>query len=391
MMRYDRATGLLALRDDAGVWQPGIPIPAATTQQNSQCSINFAGSAAVLSGNTLTLSVAVTFKPAYAGPKNVYLYATTVGGSSTDWQPRGTWTVNNPALVSAVSVTPSSGSGATGTFSALYSDSAGATDLAQVYLRFATTPTGAANVCMMRYDRATGLLALRDDAGVWKPGATIPSTTTQQNSQCSINFAGSSAVLSGNTLTLSVAVTFKPAYAGPKNVYLYATTVGGSSTDWQPRGTWTVNNPILVTAVSVTPSSGSGATETFTALYSDLAGATDLAQVYLRFATTPTGPANVCMVRYDRASGLLALRDDAGVWQPGATIPSATTQQNSQCSIDFAGSSAVLSGNDLTLTIVVSFETAYAGAKNIYLYAANVGGEIADWQQRGTWTVTSAD
>jgi hypothetical protein len=145
-----------------------------------------------------------------------------------------------------------------------------------------------------------------------------------------------------------------------------------------------------VSAVSVTPSSGSGATETFSALYSDSAGTTDLAQVYLRFATAPTGAANVCMVRYDRASGLLALRDDAGVWQSGATIPSTTTQQNSQCSIDFAGSSAVLSGNDLTLTIVVTFETAYAGLKNIYLYAANVGGEITDWQQRGTWTVTSA-
>jgi hypothetical protein len=237
---------------------------------------------------------------------------------------------------------------------------------------------------MVRYERATGLLALRDDAGAWLEGAPIPGATTQQNSQCSINFAGSSAVLSGNTLRLDVAVTFKAGYTGAKNIYLYAATVGGLTTDWQQRGTWTVQE---VSAMSVTPGSGGGATEAFAAEYSGVAAVTDLAHVYLRFSTALTGPANVCMVRYEQASGLLTLRDDAGVWQAGAPISSETTQENSQCSIDFAGSTVVLSGNSLTLTVAVTFKPAYAGTKNIYLYAAMVGGATTDWQLRGTWTV----
>jgi hypothetical protein len=94
-------------------------------------------------------------------------------------------------------------------------------------------------------------LSLRDNAGAWLPGGSIPGATTQQNSQCSINFATSSAVLSGNNLTLNVAVTFKSAYSGNKNIYLYAATVGGAITDWQQRGTWTIPAPASqITAVA---------------------------------------------------------------------------------------------------------------------------------------------
>jgi hypothetical protein len=386
MVRYDRAAQRLSLRDNAGTWMPGA---TTGTQQNSQCSLSISGSSTSVSGQTLTLSVAMTFDPSYAGVKNIYSYASTMGGATTDWQQRGSWTV--PSFVSSAltagAVTPNSGSGFTQTFSAQYTNPFGVSDIAFVYLKFHTAAIGPTNTCMVRYEPATGRLSLRDSAGVWLEGAIIPGSGTQQNPQCSINLAGSSASAGGQMLTLNVAVSFRPSYAGVKNIYSYASTVGGIITDWQQRGSWTVPSAATLTADSVTPNAGSGSTATLAAQFTDTLGVSDIGYVYVKVASTSAGPANTCMVRYDRAAGLLSLRDDAGVWQTGRSFSQGGTQTNSQCTINFSSSSATVSGLSLTLTVSITFRPAYAGARNVYLYGSTVGGTVTDWQQRGTWTV----
>ena len=70
-----------------------------------------------------------------------------------------------------------------------------------------------------------------------------------------------------------------------------------------------------------------------------------------------------------------------------ATVGAATTIENSQCSLNVASSSALLSGNTFTLDLAMTFQAAYAGVKNIYMYAADVSGANSGWQQQGTWTV----
>jgi hypothetical protein len=45
--------------------------------------------------------------------------------------------------------------------------------------------------------------------------------------------------MSGTTLTLNLAVTFRPAFAGVKNIDMYAGNVGGMNSGWQTRGSWT--------------------------------------------------------------------------------------------------------------------------------------------------------
>jgi hypothetical protein len=191
-----------------------------------------------LASNTLTLNLALTFKPAYAGAKNVYMYAADASTNS-GWQTRGTWTATaGAAVVTADSVTPSSGSGSTQTFALQYSDTAGASSLSTAWVWFSATFGSAANSCMAYYDRAATTLYLINDAGTqWLPG-TPGAATTLQNSQCSINLTGTSVVLASNTLTLNLALTFKPAYAGAKNVYMYAADASTNS-GWQTRGTWT--------------------------------------------------------------------------------------------------------------------------------------------------------
>jgi hypothetical protein len=209
------------------------------TLQNLQCAVNLAASSAVLAGNTLTLNLAMTFKPAYAGAKSVFMFGADAGGTNSGWQTRGTWTAPSATTVTADSVTPSSGAGASQTFALQYSDTAGATNFSTVWVWFNAAFAGGANSCMLYYNRAAGVLNLLNDAGAqWMPG-TPGASATLQNLQCAVNLAASSAVLAGNTLTLNLAMTFKPAYAGAKSVFMFGADAGGTNSGWQTRGTWT--------------------------------------------------------------------------------------------------------------------------------------------------------
>jgi hypothetical protein len=203
--------------------------------------LNVGTTTVVPSGNTLTLNLPLMFKPAYAGAKNVYLYAVDTSGANSGWQSLGTWTVTaGSGTPSAVSVTPNSGSGSSQAFALLYSDTAGAASLQTVWAYFNTTlASSASNACLLYYAVGTNQINLMNDNGTaWQP-ATVGTATTLQNSQCSLNVGATTVVPSGNTLTLNLPLTFKPAYAGAKNVYLYATDVSGPNSGWQQLGAWT--------------------------------------------------------------------------------------------------------------------------------------------------------
>jgi hypothetical protein len=87
-----------------------------------------------------------------------------------------------------------------------------------------------------------GSLYLVDDAGTAGgpfAGATLPGSGTIQNSQCSIDIASSSFNASGNTLTLILSITFKPAFSGDRVFYAAARSATQNS-GWQAIGTVTV-------------------------------------------------------------------------------------------------------------------------------------------------------
>ena len=93
---------------------------------------------------------------------------------------------------------------------------------------------------MLYYNTATDQInLLNDNATAWMP-ATLGSATALQNSQCSLNVGTATVSSSGSTLTLNVTVTFKPAFAGAKNVYLHAVDISGSNSGWQQLGGWTI-------------------------------------------------------------------------------------------------------------------------------------------------------
>jgi YVTN family beta-propeller protein len=285
----------------------------------------------------------------------------------------------------AVSVSPNSGSGTTQTFTAVYSDPSGvaAADLANVQIIFNTTPNET-NACYVMY--LNELLYLQNDGGTgWSAGITPGSAATVSNSQCTLAGTGSSYSASGDIATLGVALTFTGSFGGPKNIYLRATERNGSSSGWVQMGTWgsSVGPPAVV---SVSPNSGSGTTQMFTGVYSDPNGAPDLRNVQILINTTASG-AHACYVMcLDR---ILYLQNDSWTgWSAGVTPGSLAQVSNSQCTLSGASSSYSISGSTTTLNVAVTFNSSFAGTKNIYLRATESDSANASsgWILKGTWT-----
>jgi hypothetical protein len=295
-------------------------------------------------------------------------------------------TASQPTAIA--SVTPASGTGGNSSFQFVAPDAAGYADLAAMEMIVNGSLSGA-QACYLRYDRPANRLWLVNDAGNQFMGPATPGVAgTLSNSQCSVNVASASVTGSGNTLTLSVPLTFTGAFAGAKNVYLWATSTGGQNSGYQQRGTWTVTGAAAAGpgTVSATPSSGSGGNGTFQLAVSDTAGYADLAAMEAIVNGSFSG-AQACYLRYDRPANRLWLVNDAGNQFMGPATPGvAGTLSNSQCSVNVASASVTGGGNTLTLSVPLTFTRAFAGAKNVYLWAISTGGQNSGYQQRGTWT-----
>jgi hypothetical protein len=390
MLYYNAATNQINLLNNAATAWTAATLGTTTTLQNSQCSVNVADVTVTPSGNTLTLSLPMTFTAAYAGAKQTFLDAKDLSGANSGWQQLGSWTIpGTTGTPAAVSVTPSSGSGMSQTFALHYSDTAGAANLQFVYAWF-NTQEASASSCMLYYNAATNQINLLNNAATAWTAATLGTTTTLQNSQCSVNVADVTVTPSGNTLTLSLPMTFTASYAGAKQTFLFSSDVSGSNSGWQQLGTWTIpgtaGTPGTPAVVSVTPSSGSGMSQTFALQYSDTAGAASLQLLYAWF-NTQEASASSCMLYYNAATNQINLLNDAATAWTAATPGASTTLQNSQCSVNMADVTVTPSGNTLTLSLPMTFTAAYAGTKQTFLDAKDILGSNSGWQQLGTWTM----
>src|SRR5207248_5692673 len=61
---------------------------------------------------------------------------------------------------------------------------------------------------------------------------------------------------------------------------------------------------------------------------------------------------------------------------------------NSQCTVDVGASSVSSAGNNITLTVALTFKSAFNGAKSVYMSVANNSGGFSGWQAKGAWTVS---
>jgi hypothetical protein len=380
---YTVGTNLFTLaNDDAATGGVSIS-PGAGSAQNSQCTLNGAGSSAGLAGVNLTLTVSLTFLPNFAGSKTVYLYAADAS-TNTGFLAKGAWTVTvAPPSPSADSVSPNSSSGASQVFTFVFSDTQSASNLADMAVLF-NTSVSFTNACYIIYDRNAASITLLADDGVGAGSKPIASTTVLQNSQCAIGVASINS--SGLSQILNISVTFKGAFIGLKNIYMFASEAT-ISTGWVPRGTYFVAAGGIPIANSVIPSSGTGPGQRFSFTVSDLGGSDFIVAVAMLFAPT-LDLNNACSLVYDRTRNTISLAFDNPANGAAPVVPgSSTVVSNHQCTLRGANSTVAAGTTALVVTVDLTFNASFFGVKNTYLYAAETFTN-SGYVTVGSWNVT---
>jgi len=184
-------------------------------------------------------------------------------------------------------------------------------------------------------------------------------------------------------LTVNFAVAFQAAFNGAKKIYMEA--YDGLDSGWIQKGTWTASAAAALGPVSVTPSSGTGSSQSFSFVFTDPAGYAAIRSVSLLFNSSLIGNAGCYVLVYPLSNALYLANDANTGWLTPLTLGGAGTVQNSQCAITAAGSSAAGSGNTLTVTLSLSFQAAFKGTRNVYMEAYD--GADSGWLQKGTWTI----
>jgi hypothetical protein len=375
---YDRLAGSIALLYDNASGSVSRPLNSSQTLQNSQCAV---GTVTVtISGQSMLINAAITFKPAFNGPQNIYMYAAEIG-QNTGWQQRGTFTAATGGAPQAVGVSPSGGGGSTALLSFTAADLAGSSFITGMAILIAPS-FNLNNACYLNYDRAVGVVTVAyDTAANGSSPVVLGSNTVVANSQCALRGAGSSVSFGATTVTLTLDLNFRPAFAGTKNVYLLAAEPGVNS-GWQLVGTWTVT-AAAPTVDSVSPSSGSGGGDMFTVTVTDPGSAANISGISLLF--TNAGPSNACWVYLDAVQGRIGLySDDLSVLQ-FKPLGSSATLQNTRCAVGYSVRN--VSGNSVSLTVYVLFKSpAFTGLKTIY-GQGHTASLSSGWVPKGSWTV----
>src|SRR5205807_183849 len=107
--------------------------------------------------------------------------------------------------------------------------------------------------------------------------------------------------------------TFKAAFVGSKTVYLFGYTAS-DNTGFQTAGTWTATAAGPPTAGPLSPSSGSGVSQTFSAPFTNAGGAAAFTSAYM-LINSGFDALNSCYVQYlPSGNGLYLLNDAASAW-----------------------------------------------------------------------------
>jgi hypothetical protein len=249
MMMYDVANNTVSLASDSGTLFPYVmQLGGAGSVQNGQCTVSAQGASVSGVGESLTVTLPVSFHQAFASSaaKSILVFARDVAGGSAGWDVRGSWVVTSGVqsiggpTVATLAVSPSSGAGSSQVFTFTVGDSSGYRNLFGMMVLITSTQ-GASNSCMFMYDAASSSVSLADDAGTFSSYAmTVPGTATVQNDQCALSAAGATISGTGNTLAVTVQITFGSSFAGLKSIMLYTRDFGGAAAGWDVRGTWSV-------------------------------------------------------------------------------------------------------------------------------------------------------
>jgi hypothetical protein len=237
----------------------------------------------------------------------------------------------------------------------------------------------------MKYLASSNTLYLMNDGGTsWGTGGAPGSSGTLTNSQCSISLAATTAMPSGNNLTVSPSLTFTTTYQGGKYLYMDVIDLLGETSNWQNLGIFMVGSAAEAppTVVSGSPTSGKGTSQQFTWVVSSAGGASNLSAVYINFEDTEP----FCTMKYVVGTNMLYLASDSnGAWGTGAQPGSSGALMSSRCVVTMATTTVTRSGNMLTLSVSLGFQAAYTSPATVEVDAIDVLGESSGYVVLGEW------
>jgi hypothetical protein len=285
-----------------------------------------------------------------------------------------------------VSVAPGAGTAGRQAFTFRTRHLTSANSIQYAQFLFAKGAVSALNACYISYDPAVNVFyLLSDDMTQWY-GLLGNSPNSIGNSQCTLHGAASASSKSGTDLTTVIDVSFRSGFSGAKNIYQFAADAASGGSGWQQIGTWNdTGDPKVVELISITPNSGTGISQTFSAVVRDGDGAATIAFAQLVINGTLSGT-NGCFIHYDRASNTFFLLNNTGTAWSGLPGGSAGQVSNSQCTLRGTGSGGTSVGSNLTITFNLEFAPAFSGLKKFYMQAVDNTNVIQVWRQMATWT-----
>jgi len=319
--------------------------------------------------------------------------------TATDTVNAGITGTSNAIVVGNAGIAPPAplavlSSGASTLFS--FNDPRGAQDLGVVNILINRVLDGR-NACYLAYSQPLNVLYLLDDNGVISPqipGAVLNAAGSAANSQCTVAWDANPVLRSANGLAIALTlnITFKPAFAGNKVIYMAARDIAENNSGWQALGVVQAPGAAQTTttsAVGMTNPRGSGLGPTpHTFTFSDTHGFADLGVMNVLINESIDGR-HACYLAYSRPLNTLYLVNDNGDGLlAGQSLATAGNTANSQCSVSWADNPVTADGNNLSLTLNIRFNASFAGNRVFYLAARDVAeGNNTDWQPLGSWTV----
>lgn len=372
------------LSDDGRYWVGNAKMGEKATLTNSQCSIDVSKSSAWGFATRMTIRLFYSFRPGFGGIKSLLMYTQDRANVVAGWQLKGGWNV--PQLAGNVQPSvdyfqPNSGTFQNTAFVFRVVDGNGANDIRDVYLIANDTLTNP-NSCYLHYNPSSNQIRLLNDAATQYLGPVTPGVSgTLENSSCILGTGYTSATKSGDTLTMSIYLSFKAAAAGANTVWTQVSDQSNTYLGWRNQGTFTVpigpafSRPVAQSIAVATV----GTRLRFTLTGTDENGGNDLKDFYFLANGTLTNP-NGCYVQVKRiANQVLLLNDTGSAWQGSGTVGTSQIIENSQCRIDLSTVSTSVAVNSAQVVMDVQFKAGFTGQKSAWLYVEDNSRLSSGW------------
>lgn len=138
----------------------------------------------------------------------------------------------------------------------------------------------------------------------------------------------------------------------------------------------------------MSPPSGNTTNPTVTFTFQDATNPLNLETAWALINTAIDGR-RACYVAYYRPGNEIYLYPDNGDGTQAAStiLAGANSLTNSQCTVSSQGSNVTVNGNQLVVTLNVTFKAAFTGPKVVWMAAQTVGAQTSAWQALGAWDV----